>query len=763
MRLRNLALLVAIFGAAAGAAAFVVSQFPREGQLSPVRPAPVAPAPAERSPPLVPPARAGDGRIELRVTAGPEPLAGAEVVLYAAPDAAGAPWRRAGEARTDARGTAALAAGPGTYLAAARAPGLAPARAEVVRAAGEGLAQVTLTLEPPAALDGRVIRPGGGPVAGARVRLVPLVPAWPGFAPPSAPPEETAELRTDAAGAFRAAGLTAGAWALAVDAPASHPVLLPRLAVPGDALTVTLEPLGTLEGLALLPDGRPAAGALVTAASADHGATAPAAADGRFRLAVPPGSYAVLAVLGERGGAAPQPVSVAAGATAHAPPLRLAAAAAVEGEVRRGTAGPGAGAEVALLAHGTRQVVARGAAGPDGRFALGPLAPAAYDLAAAAAGASPVIVPGITVGPGLRYAARVVLPGTGAVVGTVRDEAGRPLAAIRVRAIAAGEGLLSRAPVEARTDFEGRFRLGPLAVGPTELVAREGHLAVGAARSVTVVEGREVAADLVLPPAGALAGRVTAAGRPPPAGTTVVAVPLRRGAALLQVGRAVADAGGHFAFALPAGEYRVHAGPGDEATADLRVSPAFARVEPGRTTRLALSLAPASPERVEILVLEPGGAPSPGARVTLSRPDDGRVALAAEAGDDGRVHVDAGMGLAGRSVTVRAQSGGRSGATTVSFPEAGTVPVRLAAGGAVAGRVRGARSGFTLEVSSQPASGGWRTLDVHRFAGESFELGDLPAERLRLVARAADGRRGAVEVRVGSGERRAVEIALRER
>ena len=36
VRVRNLALILAVFGAAAAAAAFVVSQFPREGQRSPV-------------------------------------------------------------------------------------------------------------------------------------------------------------------------------------------------------------------------------------------------------------------------------------------------------------------------------------------------------------------------------------------------------------------------------------------------------------------------------------------------------------------------------------------------------------------------------------------------------------------------------------------------------------------------------------------------------------------------------------------------------
>jgi hypothetical protein len=228
------------------------------------------------------------------------------------------------------------------------------------------------------------------------------------------------------------------------------------------------------------------------------------------------------------------------------------------------------------------------------------------------------------------------------------------------------------------------------------------------------------------------------------------------------VARAVTDASGNYVLPLPAGDYRVHAAPGLAPRTDLRVSPTFAHVEPGRTARLGLAVALAPREQgPEILVLEPGGAPSPGATVTLARPDDGKVALATSAGDDGRVTLDPQMGMAGRPVTIRARNGGRAGAITVALPQAGTVVVRLAPGGVVAGVVRGARQGFTVELSSQPAADGWRTLDVHQFAGERFELGDLPPEPLRLVVRSSDGRRGSAELRVAPGETRAVEIALR--
>lgn len=759
MRARNLALIVAVFGAAAAAAAFVVTQLPREGERSPLAPAPVATAPAEVSPPLLPPAGPGDAAVEVRVTAGPEPLAGAEVRLYAAPDAAGAPWRRAGEARTDRSGAARIPARPGAYLVAARAPGLAAGRVEVVRTADDAPARADVVLELPAAVDGRATRLGDGPIVGARVRLVPRVSRWPGPAPASAPPEETVEVRTDAAGAFRAAGLAPGAWALSLDAPGYHAVAVDRVAVPGPEVALNALPLGALEGLVLLADRRPAAGATVRAASADHGATATAGADGRYRLAVPAGSYAVLAVLGERAGASAAPAAIAPGTTSRAAPIQLGAAAAVEGRVTR-PGGPAPGAELVLLAHGTREPVARAVAGADGRFVLAPLAPAAYDLAASAPGASTTLVQALTPGAGERMATEVALPAPAAVVGRVRDPAGHPLVGVRVRASAHDAGHAPRAPVEVRTDFEGRFRLAPLDAGAVDVVAREDAVASGASRTLTVAAGQDVPVELVLASPGVLAGRVSEGGRRPPPGTTVVITPRRRGEGTLQTSRAIADASGNFALAVPAGEYRVHAARAVGPDADLRATPSFVRVDPGRTTQLALTVPPAA-AALELLVLEPGGAPSPGATVTLARPDDGRIALAASAGDDGRVALDPRMGIAGQPVTIRARSGGREGATTVTLPDAGTVAVHLAPGGAVAGRVRGARGGFTLEVSSQPASGGWRTVEVHRFAGERFALGDLPAAPLRLVARADDGRRGSVELRIDPGETRRVEIALR--
>jgi hypothetical protein len=442
---------------------------------------------------------------------------------------------------------------------------------------------------------------------------------------------------------------------------------------------------------------------------------------------------------------------------------RLGPAATLEGAAVRPDGAAAAGAQVTLFAHGTREAVARAGAGEDGRFAVRGLAPGAYDVLAEAPGVSPAWTPGVTLAPGARFPLRLALAATGAVDGTVVDPAGRALAGVAVRAVVRGDGPPASSAAEARTDFEGRFRLEGLWVGRAEIVARQEHVPLGVSAAVQVAAGRASRLELVLPEAGALSGRISAAGEARPRGTTAVAVAMGAGPGTLQVARAAADADGSYLLALPAGEYRVYAEPGGAASGGLRAAPAFARVTAGRTARLDLALpAPAREAGVEILVLEPGGAPSPGALVTLARPDDGRIALASAAGEDGRIAVAAGMGMAGRRVTIRARAGGRTGAETLDLPPAGTVTVRLSPAGAVHGVVRGAgATGFTVEVSAQPAEGSWRTLDVHRFVGGRFELGDLPPEPLRLSVRADDGRRGSAEVQLAPGERRSVEIALR--
>jgi hypothetical protein len=268
-------------------------------------------------------------------------------------------------------------------------------------------------------------------------------------------------------------------------------------------------------------------------------------------------------------------------------------------------------------------------------------------------------------------------PGAGAVEGTVLDPAGRALAGVEVQVTQGGDGVLPGFRVRTRCDFDGRFRVDGLAPGRAEIVARRPGVLVGASDAVVVPRGGAARSDLVLREEGILAGRIRA--RPAAgAATSVVAIAINAGTGVRQAARAAVDASGEYRLSLPAGDYRVLAVAGDAPDDDSRAAPAFARVEPGRTSRLDLALSTARPDvGVELVVLEPGGAPSPGAAVTFARAGDGRIALATRAGADGRVAIGATMGISG-PVTIRAQNGERTGAQTVELPAAGPVTVRLA-------------------------------------------------------------------------------------
>jgi len=116
----------------------------------------------------------------------------------------------------------------------------------------------------------------------------------------------------------------------------------------------------------------------------------------------------------------------------------------------------------------------------------------------------------------------------------------------------------------------------------------------------------------------------------------------------------------------------------------------------------------------------------------------------------------------GQPVSLAVRNGGRTGTFTGPLPASGEVVVRLQAGGSVEGTLQGGGpvASFTLTVSAEPSPGGWRTIEVLKLQGQRFDLGDLPPEPVRLVARTDDGRAGDVEVRLAPGQVVQVSILL---
>ncbi|MBI5070451.1 MAG: carboxypeptidase regulatory-like domain-containing protein [Deltaproteobacteria bacterium] len=772
-------LLLALLGAAV-AALLGAGVGMLRGRLAPApaaRSAPrsgPAPATARASPAplLAPPARAIEksppgAALEVLVTHAGAPRPGAEVRIYqraGVEPRGGAPrWQRAGEATTGADGVASLPAQPGPCLVAARAPGLAPGH---LLLSGPPPARARVALAAAAQVTGRVLaRRGGKPVASAALLLLP---ADGEAAALPLPAEERPFATADAAGRFRLVAAP-GSYLLQASAAGFSGARL-RVAAPGPGAEILLAASGVIEGLVRGADGAPAAGAEVLISGGGDLTLGSAGSSGRFAVEVPPGSYAVAARTERSAGSWPVPVAVAAGGRAGGIAIRLGRPAALAGTVTGPGGAPVAGATISLAPSGGGEL-ALARAGSDGRFALEPLAPGGYDLAVAAEGLGAWRRTGLTLLPGERAELPVALQAAGGVQGTVRDGAGRPVAGALVRA-GRGSEEAPGARAEARTDEAGRYHLDGLDAGSVELTAARDGAAAGAAASVEVAPGGLVTTDLVLPEGGRLEGTVTRSDRGAAGRARVVLFP--RGSHAPAASAAV-DAGGSYALALAAGEYRALALPEGAAPAGAATGLPV-RVAPGETARLDLVLR--APEgAATVVVREPDGTPSAGALVLATTPDDLRSAGSAVTDDDGQAHLLLAAAPAG--LRVRAFRGGRFGGP-VDLPAVGPSAVTLRAAARLRGRVRSpdgaAPAGFTLElaalgdeISTVSTVGGPAGLRGAQgvqaprrleFGGDRFEVADVPAGEVRVQVRTVSGRVASAEVTLAPGEVRELSLTL---
>ncbi|MEU9016039.1 MFS transporter [Actinomadura sp. NPDC048394] len=200
------------------------------------------------------------------------------------------------------------------------------------------------------------------------------------------------------------------------------------------------------------------------------------------------------------GASAPAVVEAPAQSPAVAEPPTWGDGPAVRGRVLRPDGTPLPGATVTLIDATGRQLGVI-ATGGDGGYAIAAPAPGGYVLVGSAHGHQPEAAT-VTVldGPA---AADLVLGGIGGLAGTVRDEAGEPVAgAVAVATDQRGEVVGSRV-----TGPDGAFALADLAPGGYTLtVSAAGHRP--AARPVRVEGGEPTPVEIGLPAAPALRGTV---------------------------------------------------------------------------------------------------------------------------------------------------------------------------------------------------------------------------------------------------------------
>ncbi|HNX48937.1 MAG TPA: carboxypeptidase-like regulatory domain-containing protein [Thermoanaerobaculaceae bacterium] len=273
---------------------------------------------------------------------------------------------------------------------------------------------------------------------------------------------------TDADGAFRVEGVPPGESTLLVDAP-GFVRYTQRIAVPEEGeptpLTVALSRGLSVRGRVLDPEGRPAVGVVVYAASTEPGARdsrqeATSGADGGFVVAdLPRGKVELIAR--DRDGSAARAV-VAAGGPDEAV-LRLQEPGSIAGRVRAPDGAPFADARVLVSGPPPMFVDKEARSEQDGAFVAEGLAPGVYRLVAATE-AGRTTRSGVKVDPGQTTQVELVVETGGTVSGLVKGLSAQDLALCRVHA--------GRA--EARPDADGLFVLEHVEPGHRTVVAAVG-------------------------------------------------------------------------------------------------------------------------------------------------------------------------------------------------------------------------------------------------------------------------------------------------
>ncbi len=716
------------------------------------------------TPPVAEPMREEEGTLRVEVHSPTGPSQGARVTLYlrgAHEPTTGQPtWRLAGNGLTDDAGVAVLPARAGTYLVTARSGELAPARAEVTRPRGEPSTTVRLTLDAGQGLEGTTVeRASRSPVPLVELTLTPRL-SGSFYSRASAPEEERLSAVSDARGNFRFQGLTRGDYQLDAKAPGHAPKRLARVHVPSSGVAVELEGSAFLAGFVEQPDGTPAAGASVRAFGADEAVVGETGAGGGFSLDVPPGTYQLSARKGDKTGAAPGRLVVAAGMTLEGLRIRLGSPTSLVGVVRRKDSGqPVADAAIILGPHGDRGDIAQASSGADGHFEVNGLAPGAYDVTVRARGFKALSRRGLTVLEGQRFELLAELEAHGRIEGTVVDGGKKPLAGVQVtpqRKWGALEGALATV-----TDATGAFVLEDIPPGDVYVAAWRTGSEVNTREHVKVEPGQTARVRLQLSDEGVFEGTVRKAGGGLPARPVTVFVQ-RVGAPAYEGLEIPASAQGTWSARVGAGRYKLIAWMTD-APAQSEHQDKVVELKAGQSQRVELEVHEAK-KPIVVTVLEPNGAPS--VRATVMASEAGRSNILSEqlTDESGRATLVA-DGLGSDTLHLWATNGGRRG-DLLSVPSTRTaVTLQLEPGARLTGSVRSAGGravqGFKLMVTAlRSEDEDFLTQQELEFTGDQFVVEDVFAARLAITATLPDGRAGKAETTTTPGGTARVEVVV---
>jgi protocatechuate 3,4-dioxygenase beta subunit len=700
------------------------------------------------------------------------PLAGAHVWVRSRPDL---------RATTDARGTFTLPLDPhapsGTLIVLAAAPGHQQ-EWQLVEAAAE---EAVLVLAPQATVSGRVVDAAGEPVAGARL----VATSQAGWTGRRAPAVDRAVSATD--GGFRLTRLDpATVHRLLVEHPRFATAELDLAAPPAggarEDLEVVLDRGARAFGVVFGADGAPLAGATAvlrpvrgsdspfrprsvgrdepSAPSADSDADGLFAIEhvvpGRFDLHVTAAGHAPLKVPGVEVPEPPEDGDLGS--------VSLQSGAEIAGRVVDSDGKPLAAVEVKATERdmfswrGDDGVEATTGAG--GRFVLRDLAPGTrLDLMLTATGFVLETVPGVVAPPERPLV--VELTHTATVAGRVVDGFGAGIARARVEVkdVAADAPRITRGPTSgvATAGEDGRFVVEGATPGTMELVAGADEFQTSEPLVLELTPGeRREGLRLVLARGGSLAGRVTGPGGEPVADATILAAPTVQAGSPFQLAprhQARSDHEGRYRIGgLPPGEVQVralhpdYAGPVREAT-----------IGAGEA-RLDLELR----RGIEVSgrVVDDAGAPVAGVEVSLVADSWLGFRPPVRSGDDGSFRL---TGVEPGTWRLAATKDGLAQVEPELRLDIGgplfDVEVRMTAGGAIVGQVRGLEladlSRLRLFAISQTRGGLPRTGSVDFEGGYRIEGTGPGTWRVMAVSGEGEGMAsGEVELAPGQQEAR---------
>ncbi len=523
-------------------------------------------------------------------------------------------------------------------------------------------------------------------------------------------------------------------------------------------LKVSFSAAATLAGYVLESDGRGVAGATVTAVGRKDLIAATTGSNGGFTLDVSPDTYALSARLAERAGAIREPISIAAGQTRDALTIQLADSARIDGVVTANKDGTALGG-VLVAASPHNRTGDNGSTLTDGggNFSLGGLPSGSYDVVLTLDNYTADRELGVVVSEGQRFPLNVKLFGTAAVSGVVRNANGQAVVGASVDAGNRQSDVLSGVATLAETDSSGAYALSGLATGSAFLTAKAPGSNGGQVKKATLVEG-QTELDFVLSDTATVSGIVTGKdGSPPKSAAKVRAAP--SGPVALSRVEADVAADGSYSLQLPVGSYSLLAWLSNGAGAYGFPANSLT-LAAGQDQTINLTLANDGAGDLSGTVIEPTGQPSSGAYVSVFA---GQQHWSGTTGEDGAFSFSNLPPMPPDGYRLNARNGGRQVMLVVTTQSADPVQLQLSAGCTIAGSVKDSTGAAvqTYSVWTQPSTiKNQMKMGALRFFGGTFELDDVGAGDLRIIAMTDDGRSGEADATLSAGGTVQVEITL---